>query len=428
MPINEIFLQFDEQPLASASIAQVHAATLRDGKLAVVKVLRPGIKKLIDRDIDLLYTLAKLAQRYSAESRKFKPTEIIAEIEHTLYDELDLMREGANASQLRRNFAGSPLLYVPEIYWSYSRNNVLVMERITGIPVHDIAALQASGMNLKNLAERGIEVFFTQVFRDSFFHADMHPGNIFVSTDDLEFPQFLAVDFGIVGSLSAKDQRYLAENMLAFFKRDYRRVAELHIASGWLPPDTRVDQFEGAIRAVCEPIFEKPLSQISFGQLLLRLFQAARRFHINIQPQLILLQKTLLNIEGLGRQLYPDLDLWAASKPIIERWLKKQMGVRAFVQRVQDNLPLWAEMLPEMPGLVFEVLNEQKNQLEMARFERQREMEKPRIQTNTRQVWLGLCGGFLLSAVTITLPAVFNVPLLGLLSGAGVICLLLAIS
>jgi ubiquinone biosynthesis protein len=428
MPINEIFLQFDEQPLASASIAQVHAATLRDGKLAVVKVLRPGIKKLIDRDIDLLYTLAKLAQRYSAESRKFKPTEIIAEIEHTLYDELDLMRECANASQLRRNFAGSPLLYVPEIYWSYSRNNVLVMERITGIPVHDIAALQASGMNLKNLAERGIEVFFTQVFRDSFFHADMHPGNIFVSTDDLEFPQFLAVDFGIVGSLSAKDQRYLAENMLAFFKRDYRRVAELHIASGWLPPDTRVDQFEGAIRAVCEPIFEKPLSQISFGQLLLRLFQAARRFHINIQPQLILLQKTLLNIEGLGRQLYPDLDLWAASKPIIERWLKKQMGVRAFVQRVQDNLPLWAEMLPEMPGLVFEVLNEQKNQLEMARFERQREMEKPRIQTNTRQVWLGLCGGFLLSAVTITLPAVFNVPLLGLLSGAGVICLLLAIS
>jgi ubiquinone biosynthesis protein len=427
LPINEIFLQFDEQPLASASIAQVHAATLRDGKLAVVKVLRPGIKKLIDRDIDLLYTLANLAQRYSTESRKFKPTEIIAEIEHTLYDELDLMREGANASQLRRNFSGSPLLYVPEIYWSYSRNNVLVMERITGIPVHDIAALQASGMNLKNLAERGIEVFFTQVFRDSFFHADMHPGNIFVSTDDLEYPQFIAVDFGIVGSLSAKDQRYLAENMLAFFKRDYRRVAELHIASGWLPPDTRVDQFEGAIRAVCEPIFEKPLSQISFGQLLLRLFQAARRFHINIQPQLILLQKTLLNIEGLGRQLYPDLDLWASSKPIIERWLKKQMGVRAFVQRVQDNLPLWAEMLPEMPALVFEVLNEQKCQLEMARFERQREQETPRLQTKSRQVWLGLCGGFLLSAVSITMPAVFNVPLSGLLSGAGVICLLLAI-
>jgi ubiquinone biosynthesis protein len=427
LPINEIFLQFDEQPLASASIAQVHAATLRDGKLAVVKVLRPGIKKLIDRDIDLLYTLANLAQRYSTESRKFKPTEIIAEIEHTLYDELDLMREGANASQLRRNFSGSPLLYVPEIYWSYSRNNVLVMERITGIPVHDIAALQASGMNLKNLAERGIEVFFTQVFRDSFFHADMHPGNIFVSTDDLEYPQFIAVDFGIVGSLSAKDQRYLAENMLAFFKRDYRRVAELHIASGWLPPDTRVDQFEGAIRAVCEPIFEKPLSQISFGQLLLRLFQAARRFHINIQPQLILLQKTLLNIEGLGRQLYPDLDLWASSKPIIERWLKKQMSVRAFVQRVQDNLPLWAEMLPEMPALVFEVLNEQKCQLEMARFERQREQETPRLQTKSRQVWLGLCGGFLLSAVSITMPAVFNVPLSGLLSGAGVICLLLAI-
>jgi ubiquinone biosynthesis protein len=427
LPINQIFLQFDEQPLASASIAQVHAATLRDGKLAVVKVLRPGIKKIIERDIDLLYTLANLAQRYSAESRKFKPAEIIAEIEHTLYDELDLMREGANASQLRRNFAGSPLLYVPEIYWPYSRGNVLVMERINGIPVHDIEALKASGMNMKNLAERGIEVFFTQVFRDSFFHADMHPGNIFVSTDDLEFPQFLAVDFGIVGSLSAKDQRYLAENMLAFFKRDYQRVAELHIASGWLPPDTRIDQFEGAIRAVCEPIFEKPLNQISFGQLLLRLFQAARRFQINIQPQLILLQKTLLNIEGLGRQIYPELDLWTSSKPIVERWLKKQMGVRAFVQRVQDNLPLWAEMLPEVPALVYEVLTEQKNQLEMARFERQRaELQTARPPANTRPLWLGLCGGFLLSAAGLGLQSTLKVPLVSLLSIVGLVCLLFA--
>jgi ubiquinone biosynthesis protein len=426
-PLSEIFLQFDVQPLASASIAQVHAATLRDGKLAVVKVLRPDIRKIIDRDIDLLYTLADLAQRYSPESRRFKPKEIIAEIEHTLYDELDLLREGANASQLRRNFLGSPLLYVPEIYWSYSRVNVLVMERISGIPVHDIAQLKASGMNLKALAERGIEVFFTQVFRDSFFHADMHPGNIFVSPDNLEQPKFLVVDFGIVGSLSAKDQRYLAENMLAFFKRDYQRVAELHIASGWLPPDTRVDQFEGAIRAVCEPIFEKPLSQISFGQLLLRLFQAARRFNINIQPQLILLQKTLLNIEGLGRQIYPDLDLWTSATPIIERWLKKQMGVRAFVQRIQDNLPLWAEMLPEIPGLVYEVLNEQKQQLELERFARQKAETGVKQRTRkVKQLWAGLSGGFLLSALILTLQPVMTVPLLTVLSGLGIVCFIFA--
>ncbi|MES2218756.1 MAG: ubiquinone biosynthesis regulatory protein kinase UbiB [Pseudomonadota bacterium] len=427
LPLAEMFLQFDIEPLASASIAQVHAATLRDGKLVVVKVLRPGIKKIIDRDLDLLFTLANLAQRYSAESRRFKPIEIIAEIEHTLYDELDLMREGANASQLRRNFQGSTMLYVPEIYWPYSRSNVLVMERISGIPIHDLPALIDSGVNMKNLAERGIEVFFTQVFRDSFFHADMHPGNIFVSTDNLEFPQILAVDFGIVGSLSAKDQRYLAENMLAFFKRDYQRVAELHIASGWLPPDTRVDQFEGAIRAVCEPIFEKPLSQISFGQLLLRLFQAARRFNIIIQPQLILLQKTLLNIEGLGRQIYPDLDLWASAAPIVERWLKKQMGPRAFVQRVKDNLPLWADMLPEIPGLVFEVLNEQKQQLELARFANQRaEQDIKQRSTKSRQLWVGLGGGFLLSAVGLSLQQALSVPLLGVFSGIGIVCLLLA--
>lgn len=368
--ISDIFLEFDIQALASASIAQVHAAKLIDGHSVVVKVLRPNIKKMIDRDLDLLMTLANLANRYWAESRRFKPKEMVEEISNTLHDELDLMREGANASQLRRNFLNSPLLYVPEIYWAYSTTDVLVMERIEGIQVHNVRALKAANFDMKTLAERGLEIFFTQVFRDSFFHADMHPGNIFVSTEDIANPKYIAVDFGIVGSLNSRDQRYLAENMLAFFKRDYQRVAELHIASGWLPPNTRIDQFEGAIRAVCEPIFERPLKDISFGQLLMRLFQAARRFNINIQPQLILLQKTLLNVEGVGRQLYPDLDLWAAGAPFLEKWLKQQVGVRAFFRKVRDNIPYWSEKLPEMPGLVYDVLNEIRQEKEELRFTR----------------------------------------------------------
>jgi len=367
-PISSVFSHFDVTALASASIAQVHAATLLTGRQVVVKVLRPHIHKIIERDLDLLQTLAKSAERYWKESRRFKPQEIVAEIAHTLHDELDLLREAANASQLRRNFLNSPLLYVPEIEWTHSRTNVLVMERIEGIPVHNVAALKAAGINMKKLAERSIEIFFTQVFRDSFFHADMHPGNIFVSHDNKDDPQYIAVDFGIVGSLSTQDQRYLAENMLAFFKRDYQRVAELHIASGWLPPNTRIDQFEGAIRAVCEPIFERPLKDISFGQLLFRLFQTAGRFQINIQPQLILLQKTLLNIEGVGRQLYPELDLWKTAAPFLDRWLKKQLGVRAFFRRVRENIPFWSEKLPELPGLVYDVLTETRREKEAARF------------------------------------------------------------
>ena len=317
--------------LASASIAQVHAAKLEKGDSVVVKVLRPNIRKIIDRDIDLLMTLANLVERYSNNARRFKPKEIVNEVAQTLYDELDLTREAANASQLRRNFATSTLLYVPKIHWEYCRENVLVMERIHGIPIHDIERLQRSGVNMNKLAERGIEIFFTQVFRDSFFHADLHPGNIFVSDKDPANPTYIAVDFGIVGSLSHMDQRYLAENMIAFFKRDYQRVAELHIACGWLPPDTRIDQFEGAIRSVSEPIFEKPLREMSFGQLLLRLFQVARRFQINIQPQLVLLQKTLLSIEGLSRQLAPDFDLWASAAPQIEKWLKKTGRPQSFL-------------------------------------------------------------------------------------------------
>jgi len=396
LPIEDIFQEFDLTALASASVAQVHAAKLLNGKSVVVKVLRPDIRKMIDRDIDLLMTLAHLANRYWPQARRFKPKEMAEEVSHTLHDELDLQREGANASQLRRNFQHSDFLYIPEIYWAYSRTNILVMERVEGIQIHNIQALQASGINMKKLAERGIEIFFTQVFRDSFFHADMHPGNIFVSTKNLENPQYIAVDFGIVGSLSTKDQRYLAENMLAFFKRDYQRVAELHVASGWLPPDTRIDQFEGAIRAVCEPIFERPLKDISFGQLLLRLFQTARRFNINIQPQLVLLQKTLLNIEGVGRQLYPELDLWTTAAPFLEHWLKKQVGVKAFLHRVRENIPYWSEKLPEIPGLVYDVLNQVRERNEYIRFTRPLVPSVIQKKSKLRYFFLGLCCGFLL--------------------------------
>lgn len=371
LPVTECFASFDNQALASASIAQVHAATLLSGEKVVIKVLRPGIQQMIERDVDLLLTFAKLANRYWYAAKHLKPQELVNEIAQTLFDELDLMREAANASQLRRHCTNSKLLYVPKIYWEYSRQNILVMERIYGIPVHDIAALKLAKVNLRKLAERGIDVFFTQIFRDSFFHADLHPGNIFVNVTEPNNPTYTVVDFGIVGSLNQNDQRYIAENLLAFFKRDYQRVAELHVACGWLPPDTRIDQFEGAIRAVSEPIFERPLGEISFGYLLLRLFQVARRFHINIQPQLVLLQKTLISIESLSRQLAPDLDLWAQAAPQIERWMKQQVGAKAFVQRIRQNLPLWSQQLPEIPGLIYEVLQEKKLAQEQARFKKE---------------------------------------------------------
>ena len=368
-PVSKFFREFNTHALASASIAQVHAATLLNGDEVVIKVLRPKIAAIIERDVDLLTTMASIAERYSRNARHFKPKEIVAEVAQTLFDELDLTREGANASQLKRNFKDSDDLYVPKIYWDYCRPSMLVMERIYGIPAHDTERLKKAGIHMEKLARRIIEVFFTQIFRDSYFHADLHPGNIFVSEKNPSDPTFITVDFGIVGSLSHNDQRYLAENMIAFFKRDYQRVAELHIACGWLPPDTRIDQFEGAIRAVSEPIFEQPLRDISFGKLLLRLFQVARRFEINIQPQLILLQKTLLNVEGLSRQLAPDYNLWESASPQIEKWLKKQVGVVSFFKRVRDNLPLWSEQLPEIPGMLYEVLREVKHQQEKLRFE-----------------------------------------------------------
>lgn len=351
-----VFARFDTTPLASASMAQVHAATLKTGEEVVVKILRPNMRKLIIQDIQILHTIANLVERYWTESQRFKPKEIVQEFEQTLLDELDLQREAANASQLRRNFAHSPLLYIPEIYWDYTHSSILVMERIYGIPVADIATLKNYDVDIKKLAERGVEIFFTQVFRDCFFHADMHPGNIFVSYQNPRDPQYICIDFGIIGTLDDNDKRYLAENLYAFFNHDYRRVAELHVESGWVAKDTRVNEFESAIRTVCEPIFEKPLKDISFAQLILRLFQVARRFHMEVQPQLVLLQKTLLSIEGLGRQLYPELDLWATAKPFLEKWLKKQIGPRAFIKQLKDNLPFYAEQLPHMPRLLNEIL------------------------------------------------------------------------
>ncbi|HQU14540.1 MAG: ubiquinone biosynthesis regulatory protein kinase UbiB [Chromatiales bacterium 21-64-14] len=349
----QVFREFDAVPLASASIAQVHAARLEDGREVVIKVVRPGIEGKIRRDVALLYYVAGLAERYWREGRRLHVRDVVAEFEKTLYDELDLLREAANASQLRRNFLGSELLYVPEIHWPLSRRAVMVMERIYGMPVSDVAALRAAGVDLKLLSERGVEIFFTQVFRNNFFHADMHPGNIFVSPEG----RYMAVDFGIMGTLNPVDQRYLAENFLAFFRRDYRRVAELHVESGWVPADTRVDEFESAIRTVCEPIFERPLKEISFGYLLVRLFQTARRFNMEVQPQLVLLQKTFLNIEGLGRQLYPDLDLWQTAKPFLERWMSEQVGFRSFLHTIRTNLPAWGEKLPQFPELVYDVLH-----------------------------------------------------------------------
>ncbi|HRD48271.1 MAG: ubiquinone biosynthesis regulatory protein kinase UbiB [Candidatus Competibacter sp.] len=357
-PLETIFDDFEFEPLASASIAQVHIARLRNGREVAVKVVRPAIEKTIRRDVELLYIIASLAQRYWKEGRRLRPLEVVAEYEKTIFDELDLIREAANASQLRRNFRDSPMLYIPEVFWPETRRNVLVMERIYGIPAGDIAELRRRGVNMKKLSERGVEIFFTQVFRDSFFHADMHPGNIFVNATDPDDPRYIAVDFGIIGTLSPTDQHYLAENFLAFFHRDYRRVAELHIESGWVPPETRVDEFESAIRTVSEPIFDRPLKDISFGGFLLALFQTARRFNMEVQPQLVLLQKTLLNIEGLGRQLDPELDLWKTAKPFLENWMRDRVGPRAFINRIKHFIPRWIDQTPDLPNLVHSLLRQ----------------------------------------------------------------------
>jgi ubiquinone biosynthesis protein len=353
---DELFASFERTPVASASIAQVHFATLRNGREVAVKVLRPGMKKSIDEDVALMRLAAGLIEKVWADSRRLKPREVVAEFDKYLHDELDLMREAANASQLRRNFAESKLLMVPEMYWDYCSSSVIVMERMNGIPISQIDRLAAAGVDLKKLSSDGVEIFFTQVFRDGFFHADMHPGNILVSIDPASFGRYIALDFGIVGTLNDFDKNYLSQNFLAFFRRDYKRVAEAHIESGWAPKETRVDELESAVRATCEPIFDRPLKDISFGQVLLRLFQTSRRFNVQVQPQLVLLQKTMLNIEGLGRQLDPELDLWKTAKPYLERWMAEQVGWRGMVERLKAEAPRFAHIFPQLPRLVHQVL------------------------------------------------------------------------
>lgn len=355
------FDDFDIKPLASASIAQVHTARLKsNGREIVIKVIRPDIQPVIQADLKLMNRLARVVSSVLPEARRLKPVEVVREYEKTLLGELDLRLEAANAIQLRRNFEGSEELYVPEIITDFSNKTVMVSERIYGIRVSDTAALQANGTNMKLLAERGVRVFFTQVFRDSFFHADMHPGNVFVDYQTPENPRWIGLDCGIVGTLNSEDKRYLAENFLAFFNRDYRRVAELHVESEWVPRETNIDEFELAIRMVCEPIFAKPLCDISFGHVLLNLFNTARRFNMEVQPQLVLLQKTLLYIEGLGRQLYPQLDLWETAKPFLEEWMSNQIGPKAFINAVKDRAPFWAEKLPELPELLYDSLRQGK--------------------------------------------------------------------
>jgi len=384
-PVAQLFAEFSHQRMASASIAQVHAARLHSGQEVVVKVVRPGIERIVDQDLALLATLARWVERYLPDGRRLRPVEVVADYRQTVFDELDLQHEGANTSQLRRNFLHSDALYIPEVFWDYSRRNVLVMERIRGIPVTDVAALRAAGIDLPTLAELGVEIFFTQVFRDRYFHADMHPGNIFVNPLRRNPPQYIGIDCAIIGTLSEFDQYYLARNMLAMFRRNYREVAELHVESGWVPAATRVSDFEAAIRTVCEPIFEKPLGEISFSHVLIQLFQTARRFDMEIQPSLVLLQKTLLNVEGLGRELYPQLDLWNTAKPFLERWLWERYSPASLGKRLSRQLPGWLEQLPRVPDKMLAALEAPAQQLpaiqaELAALQRQLASDRQRIR------------------------------------------------
>jgi ubiquinone biosynthesis protein len=389
-PVDEVFKRFDREPLAAASIAQVHTAELQDGTEVIVKVLRPGVREKIEQDLEVLRTIATLATRYWEHGKRLKPLEVVSEYQQTIIDELDLMREAGNAAQLKRNFDGSDLLYVPEIYWDYCRPEVLVQERIHGIPISDMEALRAAGTNIEVLAENGVEIFFTQVFRHNFFHADMHPGNIFVIVTDPENPKYAAVDFGIVGTLNPEDKQYLAENFLAFFNRDYYRIAKLHLDSGWVPDDARIDQLETAVRTVCEPIFNKPLAEISFAQVLMRLFRVAQRFNVEIQPQLILLHKTLFNIEGLGRELYPELDIFKTARPVLKQWMDEQVGARAMIDDLRENLPQLRQALRELPAAIRE-LSERATAGDLAFDLRSGEIERIRreLEAQRRQrYWL----------------------------------------
>ncbi len=421
--VDEVFERFDREPMAAASIAQVHSASIPGGKEVVVKLLRPGVEGQIEGDLDVLRTVARLAARYWEHGARLRPTEVVAEYERTVIDELDLMREGANAEQLRRNFAGSDKLYVPRTYWDFCRPEALVQERIYGIPISDMDALREAGTNIQYLAENGVEIFFTQVFRHNFFHADMHPGNIFVIVTDPERPKYAAVDFGIVGTLSPEDKEYLAENFIAFFERDYHRIAKLHLDSGWVPEGSRIDELESAVRTVCEPIFNKPLVEISFAQVLMRLFRVAQRFDVEIQPQLILLHKTLFNIEGLGRELYPELDLWKTAQPVLKTWMDEQVGPRALASDLRENLPQVRQAFRQLPAAIRQ-LSEQAStghiRLDMQSAEMQ-EIRKELASQRRQRFWLTLAAtgaitGALLLALEVN--AYLGAALLALGAGA----------
>jgi len=381
-PVTELFASFEATPMASASVAQVHAAVLHTGEQVVVKVVRPDIEPIIRQDLALMFTLAKLVAKYLPQGRRLRPTEVVSDYQLVILDELDLGREAANACQLRRNFEQSKLVYIPEVHWDFTCRNVFTMERIFGIPVTDMDTLRDKGVDLKVLGERGVEIFFTQVFRDSFFHADMHPGNIFVDATNPADPTYIAIDCAIVGSLSDSDQYYLARNLLAIFRRDYRDVAQLHVECGWVPPETRVQDFESAMRAVCEPIFERPLSEISFGELLVYLFRTAGRFDMEVQPSLVLLQKTLLNIEGLGRQLYPELNLWDTAQPYLEEWVQERYSPQSVLRRLQRHAPSWLEQLPQLPDVVMDNL-QQPRELEQSYNQQQRTVEELQQQARS---------------------------------------------
>jgi len=358
--IASLFAQFDDQPLASASVAQIYTATLDDGSDVIIKVIRPGVEKTIRRDLEVMFFVAGLTERWWQDGKRLHPVDIVSDYKHTILDELDLQLEAANASQLRKNWEGSDELYIPKIHWDLTRRNVMVMERIYGIGVADLDALRENNINIESLAVRGVEIFLTQVFEHNFFHADMHPGNVFVSYDHPDKPQYIAVDCAIIGSLTEEDKNYLARNLLAFFNKDYQQVARLHIESGWVPEDTDLHQFETVIRSVCEPVFEKPIKEISFAQFLINLFQTARKFNMEIQPQLVLLQKTLLNIEGLGRHIYPELNLWTTAKPFMEKWIRERYGPTALLKQLGNKAPDWFEKLPEIPQLAYDAMQELK--------------------------------------------------------------------
>jgi ubiquinone biosynthesis protein len=403
-PVAELYANFEASPMASASVAQVHAARLHSGEEVVVKVVRPDIEPVIRQDIALMFTLAKLVNRYAPDGKRLRPLEVVRDYELIILDELDLAREAANASQLRRNFEDGKLVYVPQVYWDYTRREVFTMERIYGIPVTDMEVLREKKVDLKLLAERGVEIFFTQVLRDSFFHADMHPGNIFVDATDPADPTYIAVDCAIIGALSESDQYYLARNLLGIFQRDYREVAQLHVECGWVPADTRVQDFESALRAVCEPVFERPISEISFGQLLIYLFKTARRFDMEVQPSLVLLQKTLLNIEGLGRQLYPDLNLWYTAQPFLEKWVAQRYSPQSVLKRLQRHAPSWLEQLPQLPDVVMDNLQsardlEQRFSIQQQKTQHLQDQARESVRRRRRYLIAALaCGAAAISA------------------------------